>query len=471
MTHELMTSQQKQQEIVAEYEVVPVEDIEGRTLTVEDGDDVLEATEVTLVPSKTNKKKRIQSKILLYSLTIVVVLVIAAIVAVCVVLRPPPTTESPSLYPTLEPTAPPTKRLYSEYIDFLSNVSEKKLLTTTDTPQYKALQWIYHYDIAGRRPLSNPRLYQRYIAAVFYFSTSLAEEEWSDCFEGDMLCTGNSKHPWLGEEDECDWYGFEECDEYDFVKRFVFLDNQNDQGEVISGANLHGTLPSELGYLENLTELSIARNPMLKSIIPSTFSKLTNLISWNFYSNGLTGPLHEKLFENMTNLKELYFGYNNFSDVHLPISLMNAKSLVRLDLAGNAFQGSIPTEYGQLQQLEMLALNENYLKGSIPYSFGKLSSLQILKLNNNELTGSISEELFANMSHLKRLDLSQNQFNGSIPVILRQIPCLHTHSQNTSHSGNKPEAICNKTHLNCKIDCELVKCDCCYSTCDDELSP
>ena len=45
--------------------------------------------------------------------------------------------------------------------------------------------------------------------------------------------------------------------------------------------------------------------------------------------------------------------------------------------------GDIPTELGNLSNLETLVLNENQLTGEIPTELGSLSNLQGLYLNEN----------------------------------------------------------------------------------------
>jgi len=215
--NEVMTSQQKQHGCVVP--LIPfakvIEDIATELepyITVED--DELEAIDVTIVPTKAEQDQKTRKKMQIYGAATVfgvVVIIVAVIVPILVFLEKDSNiqqTSSPtqSLSPTLQPTLSPTySQYYLNYVDFFSNISDRALLMTGHTPQHRALQWIYHNDPAGRRPLSHPRLNQRYIAAVFYYSTSQGKG-WADCYPGDVLCSSNSKSAWLGSEDECDWY-------------------------------------------------------------------------------------------------------------------------------------------------------------------------------------------------------------------------------------------------------------------------
>jgi hypothetical protein len=118
----------------------------------------------------------------------------------------------------------------------------------------------------------------------------------------------------------------------------------------LHGNGLHGTLPSELGYLTTLKTLTIARNPLLTGSIPSTFSKLTKLRKLSLLFNNVEGPWSEGLLENMTDLTGLYLNYNDFN-MTLPRDIAYRTSLNGIGLAGNKIHGSIPSEYGRLYEL------------------------------------------------------------------------------------------------------------------------
>jgi len=448
-------------------------------ITVED--DEIEATEVTLVPTKAEQDKRKRNKMKIYGAIVVlgvVILVTVIMVPIFTILegRKEDSNLEQTSSPTLEPTLSPThSQLYLNYVDFFSNISNRTLLITRGTPQYKALQWIYKNDPAGRRPLSHPRLNQRYISAVFYYSTSLGMG-WSDCYPGDVLCNSDSKSAWFGSDDECNWYGFAECNSNGFVQKFVMLNNQNMEERSQNGNGLHGFLPSEFGYLEYLKDLTIARNNLLKSTIPSTFSKLSNLRVWIFNDNELEGPLNQQIFKNMTNLQVLHFNDNNFHS-EIPVSLGNARSLSHLELKGNSFAGEVPTQIGLLSSLSSLRLNNNKLSGTISNNvFADMPYLSQLDLSNNMLGGYIPENLGyigRSTKDEKDINLSKNFFIGSIPSNLANIPKLHELLlQNNSLSGNLPEEMCDETHADSsvvsiiKVDCGLVECKCCAPSCD-----
>ena len=147
----------------------------------------------------------------------------------------------------------------------------------------------------------------------------------------------------------------------------------------LDGNQLRGSIPSELGNLDNLRTLSLSDN-QLSGSIPSELGNLANLgVLW-LDSNQLSGPI--------------------------PSELGNLANLYSLWLNGNELSGSIPSELGNLPNLGELRLDGNQLSGSIPSELGNLPNLWSLHLSNNELSGSIPSEL-GNLPNLVYLYLGR----------------------------------------------------------------
>ena len=64
-----------------------------------------------------------------------------------------------------------------------------------------------------------------------------------------------------------------------------------------------------------------------------------------------------------------------------------------LDLSNSGLTGEIPSEIGNLTNLEKLYLYDNELTGSIPSEIGNLTNLTSLELHYNQLTGEIPESI------------------------------------------------------------------------------
>jgi hypothetical protein len=61
-------------------------------------------------------------------------------------------------------------------------------------------------------------------------------------------------------------------------------------------------------------------------------------------------------------------------------------------------------------------LHEKSLKGSIPSTFSNLSDLEILMMSANNITGPIEKGILSSFPKLRRLYLSYNMINGTLPL-------------------------------------------------------
>ena len=131
---------------------------------------------------------------------------------------------------------------------------------------------------------------------------------------------------------------------------------------VLSDSQLTGTIPPELGNLNNLERLNLTRN-QLTGDIPPELSLLTNLQLLALGGNQLTGPI--------------------------PTWMGSLAKLQELQLWGNQFTGAIPSQLGSLSNLESLSLSQNQLSGAIPSQLASLTNLQRLSLYDNQLSGPV----------------------------------------------------------------------------------
>ena len=84
--------------------------------------------------------------------------------------------------------------------------------------------------------------------------------------------------------------------------------------------------------------------------------------------------------------------------------------VAELDLDGKQLSGPIPSELGNLTNLERLSLWGNQLSGPIPSELGNLANLEFLSLRDNQLSGPIPSEL-GNLANLEWLILSRYRRN------------------------------------------------------------
>lgn len=210
-----------------------------------------------------------------------------------------------------------------------------------------------------------------------------------------------------------------------------------------SGCYLTGALPPELGALSQL-EVFLVDTNLFTGAIPMEYSAWTNLISFHAHLNYFSGPLTD-IFKNMATLK--------YVDLHsaqltgtIPNSLSDCSLLLNVLLHENFLTGTIPAMLGKYTtSLTTLQVHGNMLRGTIPSYLSTLSSLVKLYLQDNRLSGSL-EGVFNHTNQIKldNIDISNNQFTGSLPGEIFLLPKLNTFVCITSClSGGIPAEICN----------------------------
>ena len=146
---------------------------------------------------------------------------------------------------------------------------------------------------------------------------------------------------------------------------------------------------------------------------------LTNLTFLVLSGNQLTGPIPPEL-GNLTKLVELYLENSHLTGA-IPAELGNLASLSWLSLYQNQLTGPIPPELGNLANLTYLDLLENQLTGPIPPELGNLANLTWLDLQGNPLTGPIPPQL-GQLTKLTRLSLGSTGLSGPLPRELIALP-------------------------------------------------
>ncbi|KAK4728031.1 hypothetical protein R3W88_032948 [Solanum pinnatisectum] len=122
----------------------------------------------------------------------------------------------------------------------------------------------------------------------------------------------------------------------------------------------------------------------------------------------MTDPTYDKIISNVT----CDCSFNNYSICHV----------VTIQLKGLNMTGILPPEFANLTHLRELDLSRNYLNGSIPSSYGQLR-LTILSLLGNRISGPIPKEL-GDISTLEELNLENNLLEGPLPPNLGSLSRL-----------------------------------------------
>ena len=207
--------------------------------------------------------------------------------------------------------------------------------------------------------------------------------------------------------------------------------------------NMLAGIPPELGNLDRLKYIDLSSNQLTN--IPPELGNLTTLEALVLNFCGLTGEIPAEL-GNLSNLKTLQLGLNQLTG-SIPGELGNLSHLETLSLGNNNLSGPIPHWLGNLSHLEALSLRSNNLSGPIPHRLGNLENLQILDLSSNHLSGSIPAKL-GSLKRISELYLEQNHLTGSIPPELGNLTgllCLYLYSNKLT--GNIPSTLINLINL------------------------
>ena len=122
--------------------------------------------------------------------------------------------------------------------------------------------------------------------------------------------------------------------------------------------------------------------------------------------------------------------------------------VTHLSLRDNNLSGSLHTQLGKLEALQVLSLDRNSISGTLPTQLGNLSNLTRLALNRNSLSGSIPSAL-GNLSNLSIIGLARNNLSGGLPTSLGNLSGLTKLSlhDNTQLSGALPSGFVNMSGM------------------------
>jgi hypothetical protein len=124
--------------------------------------------------------------------------------------------------------------------------------------------------------------------------------------------------------------------------------------------NLVGEIPADIGKLDGLQRLNLARN-RLSGSIPESFYSLVSLTNVHLIVNQLSGSISPSVGK-LVNLQYLGLQTNRFTG-SLPQELGDLKNVTQFNFAYNRFTGNIPAALATLPALTNLYLNSNQFTG------------------------------------------------------------------------------------------------------------
>ncbi|KAH6835195.1 Leucine-rich receptor-like protein kinase family protein [Perilla frutescens var. hirtella] len=167
-------------------------------------------------------------------------------------------------------------------------------------------------------------------------------------------------------------------------------------------------------HVLDLSYNKIAGENVVSWILSNEFPELQHL---SLKGNKVSGSLAEL---NLENFMYLDLSFNNFSS-RFPV-LNDCSNLKHLDLSSNKFFGDVENTFSSCPKLSFLNLTNNQLTGALPKL--PMGSLQFVYLKQNHFHGVFQLKLSDSCLTLLELDLSANNFTGTLPKNLAECSVL-----------------------------------------------
>ncbi|MBA0662885.1 hypothetical protein Goklo_006951 [Gossypium klotzschianum] len=192
----------------------------------------------------------------------------------------------------------------------------------------------------------------------------------------------------------------------------------NLRSNLLQGPILSTCLNPQIPSSKKLSVIIISKNKLTGNI-PSSICNLSSLDVLDLSENSLSGTISD-CFGNLRSLEFLNLQMNNFYG-KIPDSFVNKSELSHLLLNDNQLEGLVPPSLANSISLEVLNLGKNKLTDRFPYWLASLPQLQILILRSNRFHGSLPHSIASSsFSALRIIDLSVNEFTGTLPTKLFQ---------------------------------------------------
>ncbi|WCJ25582.1 receptor-like protein kinase 2 [Euphorbia peplus] len=203
----------------------------------------------------------------------------------------------------------------------------------------------------------------------------------------------------------------------------------------LSGNFFVGGIPNSLSNCGQLRTLLLYSN-LFEEVIPPQFGMLGKLEVLDVSRNSLSGSIPRELGNCsalsvlvLSNSFDPYRDVNNsrgdylldqtanedfnFFQGGIPVEIMTLPSLRMLWAPSATLEGTLQSNWGACDKLEMVNLARNFFSGEIPRDFSLCDKLWYLDLSYNRLRGELIEEL--PVPCMTVFDVSGNSLSGSIP--------------------------------------------------------
>jgi hypothetical protein len=289
---------------------------------------------------------------------------------------------APTAVPT--PVVTPSFPMWtSETIKYLQSISyAPERFLDTNSYEYAAAQWLDFYTVSVDVLGAPEFVAQRYALTLL-----------------DMSLHDRNIAVFATTDEECEWYGIT-CNNDTMVESIIW----NDQ-------SLAGTLPPDIGLLENLVSLDLGAN-QLRGQLPEAMFEMENLVSVYLHDNQFTGTLSTSISK-LANLDRFFLSKNGFSG-SFPFESCLGLPLRWFSVFDNQFTGQLPETFSW-RQIYYFDLGKNQFSGTIP-SMNDLVHLRHLYLDHNKFSGPLPSNWFdAGGGRMSQVIINDNDFTGQFP--------------------------------------------------------
>ncbi|XVF50059.1 hypothetical protein PTKIN_Ptkin04bG0064100 [Pterospermum kingtungense] len=185
-------------------------------------------------------------------------------------------------------------------------------------------------------------------------------------------------------------------------------DGQRVIGIDLSDNTISGEMFNGFSALTSLQKLDLSRNT-IGGAIPDDLNRCSSLVYLNLSHNILKGELQ---LTGLSSLEKLDLSENRIQgDIQVSFPAI-CKSLVVANVSTNNLTGRIDNCFDECSNLQYLDLSSNDFDGSIWSGFARLV---LYSVSENHVSGPLSGSMFTNNCSLKIFDLSENNFQGELP--------------------------------------------------------
>jgi Leucine-rich repeat (LRR) protein len=370
-----------------------------------------------------------------------------------------------------DPPTPAPTSFEDGAFDLISNYVDTKNLKDDSSYIHSAYDWLMKN--SNVRKYSDSKLKQRFSLAAVYFATNEGKNSWEN------------EKGWISDDDECSWHGVKCLDDHvvglnftgNGLKGLVPYEISMLHNSLIAlelGGNDIVNANEELkwiGKLTNLKLLDVEDTSLSADGIPSYIGKLSHLRVLDMAYTDFHGNLDGKIFKELHKLEYVDIGGISFNS-KVPLELIKLPELKALYAYECGFEDKIDQVLPHFRKIFELWMDDNSLGGTIPgESLSVHTDIASLSLSDNKIEGTLPTEI-GQLTNMEQMWFFGNYITGEIPSEIGQLTKLQILGIEDNDFGDEtpvamPEEICKLGLTALGADClEEVTCaDSCCTCC------